>query len=76
MHIYSYISISNSPRISISHFLVFLQTTHQSKRVKNTLDPIFNEEFRFRWNGSDYLHCHVLDFDLGNGDDEDDALGM
>ena len=45
------------------------------KRQKNTLNPFFNEEFKFKWNGSDPLKCEVFDYDLGNGDNDDDPLG-
>ncbi len=50
-------------------------SSRTSKRQKNTLNPYFNEDFKFKWNGTDPLKCLVMDYDMGNGDNEDDHMG-
>jgi len=35
----------------------------RSKRKRNTLDPVYNEEFRLHWDGSCPLKIQVLDYD-------------
>ena len=50
-------------------------TTHISKKHKNTLNPIFNEEFRFRWNGQDPLLVEIRNLGPGTSREDDHFLG-